>query len=144
MLKIQENYNNSQKTTSFLDNEECFCWKSYVLVYLLTFKEWWEHLVCNFSQHFVGLLIHLRLVVVNFAVRIYDEYFWKRHSNVHITHRICVSISKAAIKGRLITWKQFHNVFEARNLENLGFSEDYFSTKGMHKTIRAHKNRPGG
>ena len=144
MLKIQKNYNNSQKHSFCYKIKSVFVDNHTFLVYLLTFKEWWEHLVCDFSQHFVGLLIHLRLVVVNFAVRIYDEHFWKRHSNVHITHRISISVSKAAIEGRLIIWKQFYDVLEARNLEHLGFSEDNFSAKGVHQTIWAHKNGPRG
>lgn len=107
-------------------------------MHLLTFEKRREHLIGHLCQHLVSLLVHLRFVVVNFPVRINYKHFRKRHSYIHVTNCVCVSISKATIERCLITWKELNYVFETGNFEHLRFPENDFSAEGVHQAVRTH------
>ena len=92
------------------------------ILHLLPIEEFWENLLCHLSQLAVGLLIIRLLNLSDFTIWVDDEYLIDWYPNINITQSIRLTISKAAVKRRLVRREQPHDVFEAGNLEHLRLS----------------------
>ena len=72
---------------------------------LLTIDNSWEHLFCHFGELIVSFLVVRLLDLRDLALRVDYEHFTKRHPYIHITHSVRLTVSKAAVKRRLLLWE---------------------------------------
>ena len=72
------------------------------MVHLLAIEERWEHFFSRLGQLAVGLLNVWLLYLGDFAILVNYEHQPCRHSDILITHSVCLTITKTAEERWLI------------------------------------------
>ena len=87
--------------------------------HLLTVVNSWEHLLCHLSEFIIRLLV-VRLITLSYHAKPVDyENFTKRHTHIHVTHRICLSVTKTTVERLLVSREKLQYILETRYLEDL-------------------------